>query len=107
MGNEEKIKEAKWLVDLFELTNEEINSILDEDKYLYSEFIQFNKNLANNYNCKDKNFCGNELIYTQLITGKVLTDIDCDGLISLYKKMKNFILFPNLQNYTFISKTTK
>ena len=85
LGNEEKIKEAKWLVDLFELTNEEINSILDEDKYLYSEFIQFNKNLANNYNCKDKNFCGNELIYTQLITGKVLTDIDCDGLISLYK----------------------
>lgn len=87
LGKPEKIKEAKWLIDLFQLTKEEIDSILDEDKFLYREYIQFNQNLANNYNCKDKNFCGNELIYTQLITGKVLTDYGCDSLISLYKEI--------------------
>ena len=85
LGEPEKIREASWLVNLFELTSEEIDSILGFDKYLYMEYIQFNKHLANRYNCIDANFCGNELIYTQLITGKVLTDIDIEGLISLYR----------------------
>ena len=46
LGVEEEINKATWLKDLFEFDDEEINSVLGKDYYLYNEFTDFNKELA-------------------------------------------------------------
>ena len=95
LGNSNEINEAKWLIELFELTNEEINSIFGEEEYLYKEYMAFSKLLAKKFNCKNE-ICGNELIYKQLLSGENLTNIT-DGnincVLSLYKEI-NKDLFP-------------
>ena len=90
VGKEEEIKNVKWLKDLFDLTNEEINSVFGRDKYLYTTWVEFNKNLASKYNCKNPDFCGVEIIYNQLIDGKVIKDLgnNLNSLIDLYKEIK-------------------
>ena len=84
---QEEIDKANWLKDLFDLNDNEINIIFKEN--LYGEYTTYNKDLAQKYKCKNSNYCGNELIYTQLITGEVINDIDTNlnGLISLYGKI--------------------
>ena len=73
LGVEEEIFKATWLKDLFEFNDEEINSVLGKDHYLYNEYTNFNKELAKKYKCNKSDFSVNELIYTQLITGNVLS----------------------------------
>ena len=91
----DEITKATWLTDLFKLNLDEIDSILGKDQYLYKQYLDYNHKLAQNYKCKDENFCGNEIIYTQLISGKVLTNIDSSlqGLSSLYQKI-NPVYYP-------------
>ena len=90
---QEEIDKANWLKDLFDLNDEDINIIFGQN--LYGEYTTFNKNLAQKYKCKNTTFCGNELIYTQLITGKVILDNNkVNDLISLYAKLnKDFYPF--------------
>ena len=105
LGVEEEINRATWLKDLFEFNSEEINSVFGKDHYLYNEFINFNKELATEYKCKKTDFCGNELIYTQIINGNVLSNdnLKLDGLISLYKEINPeyypFVQSPELYLY--------
>ena len=92
LGKQEEIEAASWLRSLFELTTEEINSIIGDDKYLNNQFEQFNKDLATTYKCKESK-CGNELIYTQLISGEVIktTIPSLDSLKALYKEINENI----------------
>ena len=89
LGNSKEIYEAEWLIKLFDLTDEEINSIFGEEQYLYKEYIKYNEQLAKNYSCKNS-ICGNELIYSALIfeetLGKV-TNSSLDSIYSLYKEI--------------------
>ena len=75
------------------MNDEDINIIFGQN--LYGEYTTFNKNLAQKYKCKNTTFCGNELIYTQLITGKVILDNNkVNDLNSLYAKLnKDFYPF--------------
>ena len=84
---DEKISQATWLKELFNLTDTEIESILGNDSYLNNYYIEYNKNLSSKYDCESKTKCGNELLYTQLISGKVLSDLNLSGLSDLYKNL--------------------
>ena len=85
LGLPDEIKNAKWLTDKFELNETEIDSIFGEDEYLYKNYIDFNKELSTKFNCTNKDFCGNEIIYRQLISGEVLKFINLEnGIKSLY-----------------------
>ena len=101
----EKLYKVDWLTDLFGLTMREIDSIFGKEEYLYSDCIDFNRKLSTNYNCKDPNACGNEIIYRQLINGKVINDIDkgMKNLTDLYKQINiNYYPFeksPELFNF--------
>ena len=68
----EKIDKSSWLYDLFNLTENDINSILGKDTYLNNKYIQFNSDLATKFNCDNKTLCGNEIFYNQLLSGEVL-----------------------------------
>ena len=46
----EEINAASWLSDLFELTNDEINSILGDDQYLNNEYVKYNAELVTTFN---------------------------------------------------------
>ena len=96
LGNENEIYKAKWLIDLFELTWDEIDSIFGKEEYLYKTCLDFNAQLAKDFNCKDSNFCGMEIIYQQLIAGDVTKHIDqkINSLYDLYSQI-------NLQYYPF------
>ena len=76
LENSEEVKKATWLVDLFELTQNEIDSILGDNQFLHQQYLKYNTDLSTKYNCTDPQNCGNEIIYNQLISGKVLSDID-------------------------------
>ena len=69
------------------MNDNDINIIFGQN--LYGEYITYNKGLAQKYKCKNSNYCGKELIYTQLISGEVINNIDTNlnGLISLYEKI--------------------
>ena len=101
----EKLYKVDWLTDLFGLTMREIDSIFGKEEYLYSDCIDFNRKLSTNYNCKDPNACGNEIIYRQLINGKVINGIDkgMKNLTDLYKQINiNYYPFeksPELFNF--------
>ena len=91
LGIPYSITKANWLRDIFELTESETNSILDKEHYLYEQYSYFNRNLSTAYKCKDENFCGYEILYNQLISGKVIIDKtggDLKSLKELYDKIK-------------------
>ena len=89
IGKDSEIKNADWLKDLFELTNEEIYSIYSIKEYLYTNWIDFNAQLAKDFNCKDPKFCDVEIIYNQLINGDVVKSVDSSikSLFELYQKI--------------------
>lgn len=80
------ITKATWLTTVFDLTEAEINSVLGKEQYLNEQYIAYNQKLAKDYECEDEKVCGFEIIYTQLISGKVTKDVDgsLDSLKSLY-----------------------
>lgn len=80
------ITKATWLTTVFDLTEAEINSVLGKEQYLNEKYIEYNQKLAKTYECEDEKACGFEIIYTQLISGKVTKDVDAslDSLKSLY-----------------------
>lgn len=80
------ITKATWLTTVFDLTEAEINSVLGKEQYLNEQYIAYNQKLAKDYECEDEKVCGFEIIYTQLISGKVTKDVDAslDSLKSLY-----------------------
>ena len=80
----EKISNSKWLYDLFNLTENDINSILGKDSYLYDKYKQFNSDLSKNFSCSNATFCGNEIFYKQLLTGEVLSYYKLDNISYLY-----------------------
>jgi len=59
----------------------EVDSIFGKDEYLYTKYLDFNSQLTKDYKCKNPNFCGNEIIYKQLISGEVTKNI---GKINIY-----------------------
>ena len=81
----DKIKKATWLTDLFGLNEDDKDKILGKDSYLYNYYLDYNKHLAEKFDCKDKNFCGNELIYKQLTTGEIIKPIGLNDVLSLYQ----------------------
>ena len=86
INNEEIISKANWLKDLFGLTDDEIKFIYSKDEYLNKTWIDFNIELGKKF-CGKKEFCGNEIIYRQLIDGIVVNDIlkeNKNTLIDLY-----------------------
>ena len=91
LGIPYSITKVIWLREVFELAEKEINSILDKEHYLYTQYLYFNKNISNVYRCKDENLCGYEILYTQLISEKIIMeqisgDLKC--LQDLYDKIK-------------------
>ena len=72
LGNDTAIENCKWLRELFNLTVKEINSIFGKEKYLYIKCVEFNAQLAKEYQCYDAKVCGTEIIYRQLIEGDVV-----------------------------------
>jgi len=89
------ITKATWLTTVFGLTENEINSVLGKEQYLYEQYMAYNQKLAQDYKCEDEKTCGYEIIYTQLISGKVTKDTDAtlDNLKSLYNLI-NKDLYP-------------
>ena len=85
----EKIDKSSWLYDLFNLTENDINSILGKDTYLNNKYIQFNSDLASRFNCDNKTLCGNEIFYNQLLSGEVLSYFGLSNISSLYQAIKN------------------
>ena len=76
MGLKDKISKANWLSEIFNLTNDEISSIIeDTNSYLITEYKQYNKDLASQFNCENKEQCGIELLYNQLINGNVINTL--------------------------------
>ena len=69
---------------MFGLTWEEINSIFGKEGYLYKTYLDFNEQLSKDFKCKDPNFCGIELIYSQLIDGSVIKTISNNQFETLY-----------------------
>ena len=88
LGNEEKIKNAKWLTDLFGLTDKEIDSIFGNDKNLYTDCIKFYKKIEDEFCPKDKTTCGHYIIYNQLISRAVTNKFNLESLEELYSKIK-------------------
>ena len=84
----EEIRKAAWLTDLFGLTEKDIDLILGENSYLYNYYLDYSKNLAEKFSCKDKNFCGNELLYNQLMTGEVIKSIGLNDILSLFQSIE-------------------
>ena len=99
LGLSEEIEKSDWLSELFELTKEEISSILGNNNgYLLTEYKKYNSDLATKFNCKNEQ-CGIELLYIQLISGSVIS--------SLNLEVKNYMSLNNIletQYYPF-SKT--
>ena len=90
IGSKEQIANSKWLTDLFELTESEVNSVLlNEDCYLVKEYKKFNENLAEKFKCKNQLNCGEELIYKQLIDSSVISSLFND--IKTYKELNTFL----------------
>jgi hypothetical protein len=99
------ITKATWLTTVFDLTETEINSVLGKEQYLNEQYIAYNQKLAHDYECEDEKACGFDIIYTQLISGKVTKDVDdnLDSIKSLYNLInKDFYPFdksPELNLY--------
>lgn len=72
IGNEQQIENANWLISVLNLTSEEIESLLGKNSWLNENYNSYNEQLAKDFNCADSSYCGNELIYKQLIDGSVL-----------------------------------
>ena len=89
MGLKDKIEKANWLSELFKLTKDEILSILEnENAYLISEYKQYNLDLANTFNCENKEKCNIELLYEHLV--------NCTVISTLYPELKDYL---SLNNY--------
>jgi len=85
LGLPEEIEKATWLTDLYKLTSSEINSIIGKNNYLHTYYINYNIKLAYQFDCQNKKACGNELLYTQLMSGDVLKPFGLEGMSSLYQ----------------------
>ena len=88
MGIKDKIEKANWLSDLFELNQNEISSILEnDDAYLITEYKKYNVELANKFNCENKEKCGVELLYEHFVNGSVIP--------TLYPEIKDYLSLNN------------
>ena len=85
LGLPEKIEKALWLKNLFNLTDNEIDSIIGKNNYLYNYYVNYNIKLAYKFDCKSKIACGNEILYMQLMSGDVLNSFGLKGMLSLYQ----------------------
>ena len=96
LGLPEEIEKANWLSDLFGLTEDDINSIVGDNSYLYNYYIDFNAILASKFKCEDNRICGKELFYAQLLGGEIFKSIDFEGnLVNFYQIFDpGFYLFP-------------
>ena len=100
LGLKNRISKASWLSNLFKLTDDEISYILENrDNYLMSEYINYNKELSKTFHCYIENFCGIELVFTQLINGSVTA--------SLKPEVKDFLTLNSIlqTNYYPFEKT--
>ena len=89
IGNDELISQANWLKDLFRLTDEEIKFIYSKEEYFNVNWIKFNGDLSKEF-CEGKDFCGNEIIYKQLIDGNVVKKVlgeNKNTLFDLYSEI--------------------
>ena len=106
LGLKDKISNSNWLSALFELTSEEITSILEEENgYLIQQFKNYNTELVNEFNCENKTQCGIDLLYIQLIKGSVISTLkpEIKDYLSLNKlldtKYYPFDKTPEMKNY--------
>ena len=104
LGIKNELYKVEWLNDVFGLTWKEVDSIFGKDEYLYTKYLDFNSQLTKDYKCKNPNFCGNEIIYKQLISGEVTKNIGkINSLFDLYKEINiNYYPFersPELFNF--------
>ena len=68
------ISSAEWLWTLFDLTNEEINYILENsNSYLVFKYEEYKTKLRERHECESDDL-GNELLYKQLITGNIISE---------------------------------
>ena len=97
LGSKEKISNATWLKDLFDLTDTEINSVLlNDDSDMIQDFAQFNAYIAKEFKCKNETKCGDELLYKQLIENSVIS-----GLPSAFKNFKELNTYLKTNYYPF------
>lgn len=96
LGLHEEIIKATWLTSLFNLTSSEIDSIIGQDNYLHTYYVNYNMKLAYQFDCRDKKACGNELLCLQLISGDVLKAFGFnDTVLDLYQ-----IVVPGYYNFS-------
>ena len=85
LGLPEEIEKATWLTSLYNLTPDEIDSVLGKNNFLDTSYIDYNGQLAEQFDCEDKKACGIELLYTQLMSGNVTKSVGLDGMSNLYQ----------------------
>ena len=59
MGLTNKISNTKWLTNLFNLTKEEIYSVLEnENVFLITQYKEYNSDIVKDFDCENKTQCG-------------------------------------------------
>ena len=89
LGSNEKIQSAKWLKEIFDLNDNQINSILiNGNSFLIKQYKEYKKNIAAKYKCKNENTCSEELLYKQFIESSI---INVETGVENYKKLDEYL----------------
>ena len=92
INNSSLYNNVLWIKDTFDLSNEEIESILGKENYLNQEYEKFKKSLIDIFKCPSTG-CGDLLIYYQLINRKISQKFDIENINKL-----NYLIDPFLEN---------
>ena len=79
-----------WIKDEFDLSDEEIESILGSENYLNQELKKFKEDLIKTFKCENTG-CGNLLIYYQLINSKISEHFKFENINKLNNLIDPFI----------------
>ena len=88
IGDEHKIESANWLMSVLNLTSNEIDTLLGKNSLLNEYYNLYNVQLASDFKCSDSSYCGNELIYKQLIDGSVLKTFNFENFKEFNKHIE-------------------
>ena len=94
MGNPEEISKAKWLSQIFDLTSNEIDSIIGKHTFLYNYYLDFNVLLAAEFKCEQSTQCGKELLLKEILTGGVLKLVNLEGGLAAFYQIFQPEYFP-------------
>ena len=82
INNSSLYNNVLWIKDKFDLSNEDIESILGKENYLNQEYEKFKKSLIDIFKCPSTG-CGDLLIYYQLINRKISQNFNIENINKL------------------------